>query len=180
VLFSDFRFSKLKQQKRKRRRVIIIFIMGKSKQQQQEDSSSSSTVECPTGLGGYQLLVYKNNNLKKASPMSEEGYQYVKSKFKKHSGVQAQHKAIQKQPKQQRQRKQKAATAAAAVASGELTPSTTSVAASASAPVGEQKPKRKLTPAQLENLKRGREKRAANLAAAAVTASTNVSMGEAE
>lgn len=142
-------------------------------------------VECPPGAGGYQLIVYKDNALKKASPMSKEGYQYIKSKYKKHCksndnkntiasssssssrvGVQDVYKEIKKKP---RQRKPKQTSVAVS------TSSTTVAVESGSGVVaggGGEKPKRKLSPTQLENLKRGREKRAANLAAAAAVAAS--------
>jgi len=108
--------------------------------------AKSESVE--PGAGGYQVAVYKNSDLKKVLPLGQEAYGYVKSKFKKHgvsAGLQPQHKEIQKPSAKKKMKPEPAASSQAPIAAAS----------------GSDKPKRKLTATQWENLRKGREQCAA-------------------
>jgi len=118
-------------------------------------------MECDEGYGGYQMALYKKAELKKVVPLDKNGFQYVKSKYRKHKttqqqqlGVQPVHKNIGKKKNKKQQAPRGVAAAAAAVAQP---------AAAAAAPLPIQqhptKPKRVMSEKQLESLRIGRERR---------------------
>ena len=118
--------------------------------------------ECAPGSGGYQVAVYKNNNLKMLEPLGESSYKYVKSKFKKHEGgggVQPAHKKIQKTPRKPRAKKQPKASE-----SPSASPPPPSIATTSAPAAAAPKPKRVLSEKQRIALAKGREKRAIQLA----------------
>lgn len=47
-----------------------------------ETVGGEDEVECPAGLGGYQIGLFQNSVLTKALPMSKEGYRMVKDQYK--------------------------------------------------------------------------------------------------
>lgn len=133
-------------------------------------SDGEEFVDCKPGIGGYQVAVYKNNNLKMLEPLGEQVCGYVKTKLTKHQGSESKGKKRQRatatnkksekgkaeiglQEVNKKIKKTKKATTSSPVAA----------AAVASSPA---KPKRVLTEKQKEALARGREKRKAQLAAA--------------
>lgn len=122
------------------------------------DGGDNEYAECKPGVGGYQLAVYKKNNLKRLEPLGEEVYSYVTSKLKKHQGVlrgkkvgggegvQESHKKIKKEKAPKNKKKD-----VVLETGGEAKESATASAAA--------KPKRILSEKQKEALARGREKR---------------------
>lgn len=130
-------------------------------------SDDQDYADCAPGDGGYQVAVYKNNNLKILEPLGDESYQYVKSKYKKHRGQQGcGMKGVKKLEKSKSaivKKRNKKSPAASSSSSSSPPPSQSSAAAAG----GGDKPKRTLTQKQKDALARGREKRKQQLAAAA-------------
>ncbi len=130
--------------------------------------------ECEPGIGGYQIAVYKHNNLKRLEPLEENTYRYVKSKFKKHSSVKLGAAAAAPRPKGSGMKGvKKGAVASLPKSEKKISkiPATAAVtAAGIGAGAGGEKPKRQLTEKQREALARGRERRKEQLAHAAAIA----------
>lgn len=122
--------------------------------------SDSEYGECEPGAGGYQVAVYKNNNIKKLLPLNEHSYKYVKSKFKKHGpsyskeAASSSLKSKAKTPKEKKKKNKQKTTSS----------SSSSTAAAAVTSPAADKPKRVMTDKQKQALAEGRKKRAAQLA----------------
>lgn len=119
-------------------------------------SSDSEYGECEPGAGGYQVAVYKNNNIKKLQPLNEDSYKYVKSKFKKHSSSYKPTAAAGAVSKKSAKPKAKSPK--------EVKKEAVAATATAKGGGGDVKPKRVMTEKQKEALAEGRKKRAAQLA----------------